>query len=106
MWNALPNGTVIIQFYANDTLGKLNYEEVLVRKDIIEPTLIINSPNSNNLFGLISPEYNLTVTDTNLDSIWFTLNGGLTNSTPVSASGTIDQVPILRLLAQVELLIK
>jgi len=92
MWNALPNGTVIIQFYANDTLGKLNYEEVLVRKDIIEPTLIINSPNSNNLFGLISPEYNLTVTDTNLDSIWFTLNGGLTNSTPVSASGTIDQV--------------
>ncbi len=91
MWSALGNGTVTIRFYANDTLGNTNYEEVIVRKDIIEPSIAINSPNDNDLFSTGAPDYDLTITDANLDSIWYSLDGGTTNSTPVSASGTIDQ---------------
>jgi len=92
MWNTVGNGTVTIRFYANDTLGNINYEEIIVLKDIIEPSIAFNSPNPNDLFGSSAPDYDLTVTDANLDSIWYTLNGGSTNSTPVSASGTIDQI--------------
>ena len=91
MWNAVGNGTVTIQFYANDTAGNLNYEEVIVYKDIIEPSIIINSPNPNDLFGSSAPGYDLTISDANLDCFWYTLDGGATNSTPVSASGAIDQ---------------
>ena len=33
-WNALPDGTVIIRFYANDTTGNIGFQEVSVRKYI------------------------------------------------------------------------
>ena len=91
MWNAVGNGTVTIRFYANDTLGNINYEEIIMLKDIIEPSIAFNSPNPNDLFVSSAPDYDLTVTDANLQSIWYTLDGGATNSTPVSDSGTIDQ---------------
>ncbi|MFX0040273.1 MAG: LamG-like jellyroll fold domain-containing protein [Promethearchaeota archaeon] len=91
MWDALSNGTVTIRFYANDTIGYLNYEEVTVRKDILSPTITINNPSENDLFGFDAPTYDLTVSDPNLDSIWYSLNEGITNSTPVTATGTIDQ---------------
>ncbi|MHA2035112.1 MAG: DUF2341 domain-containing protein [Promethearchaeota archaeon] len=90
-WDALGNGTVTIRFYANDTLGNQNYKEVTVRKDILDPTITINSPNENDLFGSQAPNYNLSVADANLDSIWYTLNGGTTNSSAVPAIGTVDQ---------------
>ncbi|MFX1436466.1 MAG: LamG-like jellyroll fold domain-containing protein [Promethearchaeota archaeon] len=90
MWDALSNGTVTIRFYANDTIGYLNYEEVTVRKDILSPTITINNPIENDLFGFDAPTYDLTVSDGNLDSIWYSFNGG-TNSTPVSASGVLNQ---------------
>ena len=91
MWNSLLNGTVTIRFYANDTLGNTDYEEVTVRIDILAPSIGIKSPNLNDLFGKTAPYYNLTVADMNLDSIWYSLDGGTTNSTPVSDIGTIDQ---------------
>ena len=91
MWNILSNGTVTIRFYANDTIGNINFEDVMVRKDIIEPTISIDSPNPNDIFGSSTPDYDLTILDANLDSIWYTLDGGVTNSTLVSTSGTIGQ---------------
>ncbi|MFW9897371.1 MAG: DUF2341 domain-containing protein, partial [Candidatus Thorarchaeota archaeon] len=81
MWSGRPNGTVILRFYANDTLGNLNYTEITVRKDILSPTITVNSPSSYDLFGLSAPNYDLTVVDANLDSIWYSVDGG-TNSTP------------------------
>ena len=32
IWNDLPNGYVTIRFYANDTMGNMNYDEVIVMK--------------------------------------------------------------------------
>jgi hypothetical protein len=90
MWSGRPNGTVTIRFYANDTAGNLNFTEIVVRKDIITPDITINSPSTNDLFGINAPSYDLTVADANLDSIWYSLDGGITNSTPVSATGTIN----------------
>ncbi|MHA2284104.1 MAG: DUF2341 domain-containing protein, partial [Promethearchaeota archaeon] len=90
MWSVPPNGTVTLRFYANDTVGNLNFTEIVVRKDFIAPAITINSPNTNDLYGDNAPSYDLTVVDGNLDSIWYSLDGGTTNSTPVSATGTIN----------------
>ncbi|MFX0167246.1 MAG: DUF2341 domain-containing protein, partial [Candidatus Hodarchaeota archaeon] len=59
--------------------------------DTSAPDITINSPNPNDLFGLNAPDYNLTVIDPNLDLIWYSLDGGVSNSTPVTTIGTIDQ---------------
>ena len=44
-WAALSEGSVTITFYANDTLGNLTFEEVVITKEIppggIDPTTII-----------------------------------------------------------------
>jgi hypothetical protein len=89
-WDEMGNGTVTIQFFANDTVGNENYEEVIVRKDIVDPTIdTINSPSSGAWFNSAPPGYSLTITEANRDKIWYTLDGGVNNYTG-ALSGTID----------------
>ena len=38
LWDALPEGNVIIRFYANDTLGRIGFQEVTVVKTISQPS--------------------------------------------------------------------
>ena len=37
LWNALSEGNVIIRFYANDTLGRIGFQEDTVVKEISQP---------------------------------------------------------------------
>ncbi len=91
-WVKKGGGTVPIRFYANDSLGNVDFSEVIVVKDLISPIVSINSPSVNELFGSIPPDFNLTVIESNLESMWFTLDSGATNITFGSLIGTIDQI--------------
>jgi len=90
-WNNLPNGTVTITFYANDSAGNERYSSVPVRVDKNVPTIVINSPNTNELFGTTAPSFNVEISDANLDKMWYTLDNGLTNTT-FTTNETISQV--------------
>ncbi|MFX1413447.1 MAG: DUF2341 domain-containing protein [Promethearchaeota archaeon] len=90
MWSALGNGTVTIRFYANDTLGNISYKEIIVRKDIIKPSISINSPSPGSNHST-PPSYSLSITEANRDKIWYTLNDGLNNYTG-ALSGTINSI--------------
>ncbi|MFX0148172.1 MAG: hypothetical protein ACFE8E_10560 [Candidatus Hodarchaeota archaeon] len=90
IWNLQGNGTISIRFYANDTVGNINWEETVVRKDILGPIITINAPIINEEFEL-APSYDLSINEGNLDKIWYTLDGGITNITITSLSGTIDR---------------
>ncbi|HDZ16777.1 MAG TPA: hypothetical protein ENH75_00710 [archaeon] len=39
LWNSLPEGNVVITFYANDTLGRTGFQEVTVVKEIAHPDI-------------------------------------------------------------------
>ncbi len=54
-WNNCPNGTVIIEFYANDTFGNLRMNSTTIRKDILGPLIVINDPDPNDLFNSTAP---------------------------------------------------
>jgi len=90
-WDKLDTGPVIIEFYANDSLGLTGYAEVSINKDIDEPFITINTPNSNDFYSVISPDFDISITELNLDTIWYTIDGGITNITFYSFIGTIDQ---------------
>ncbi|MEJ2248441.1 MAG: LamG domain-containing protein [Candidatus Lokiarchaeota archaeon] len=91
-WDKLGNGTVSIQFFANDSLGNIGFSEVIVRKDIKFPSIIIDNPSPNELFGEISPNFNVVFSDSNgIDTQWYTIDGGITNYTFFGSTGTIDQ---------------
>ena len=44
IWDQVGNGTVIIRFYANDTVGNLRTTEVITYKDILNPIILISYP--------------------------------------------------------------
>jgi len=83
------NGTVTIQFYVNDTLGNINFAEVTVRKDIIDPSINIVAPTPDQLFSTSEPNFIVEISDDNLDTRWYTIDGGITNITFI-VNGTID----------------
>jgi len=65
--------------WANDTFGNLNFSSVTFFKDTIIPDLEIAYPLSQNYTVNVS-ELNYTVSDANLQSCWYSLDGGLSNS--------------------------
>ncbi|MHA2307439.1 MAG: LamG-like jellyroll fold domain-containing protein, partial [Candidatus Hodarchaeales archaeon] len=89
-WNEIGNGTVMIQFFANDSWGNVGFSEITVRKDIISPTVNVNTPDNLNLFGNTPPTFNVEIQDVNsVDSMWYTLNDGLNELFTVN--GTLSQ---------------
>ena len=90
-WGSAPNGSITIIFYVNDTFGNLNSSQVSVKKDVLAPAIMINSPTSNQLFMHILPQFNLTIIEGNLNVSCYTIDGGLTNYTFIGMSGTINQ---------------
>ena len=73
-WDTCGNGTVNIQFYANDTLGNIDFNEVSVQKDILLPAIIINMPTPNQFCGIVSPSYNVTVIGADIHTMWYRIN--------------------------------
>jgi len=90
IWSAQPDGPITVIFYANDTLGNINSESVNIIKDTIEPTINLITPTLNEIFGEEAPDFVVEINDTNLDLMWYTLNGGLTNYTFIT-NESIDQ---------------
>jgi hypothetical protein len=58
--------------------------------DIYAPIITINNPLPNEEY-VEAPDYDLSIVEPNLVSIWYTINGGLTNYTITELSGTINQ---------------
>ncbi|MFX1550217.1 MAG: beta strand repeat-containing protein, partial [Promethearchaeota archaeon] len=89
-WSNAPQGAITIIFYVNDSAGNMDSASVGIYKDSITPSIdTINSPSTGVWFGISPPDYNLNITETNIDTIWYTLNNGLNNYTGAS-SGTIS----------------
>ena len=77
-WDVLIDGNIKLKFYAIDIAGNIGTEEVDIIKDTIAPFIIINSPTEGDQIGNISPLFNITVTEENLDIFWYSFNGGVT----------------------------
>ena len=90
-WNFLPNGSILITFYANDSFGHLSAESVLIRKDIISPIIEIISPLEGMSFENLAPNYTLVIDEPNIDSMWYSVNNDK-NYSIIYLSGTIDQI--------------
>jgi len=84
------DGIHTIQVLGNDSIGRLYESDVLLFSiDVSPPIIIINSP-SPDFYGIIAPNFNLNIIETNLNLTWYTLNDGIIN--PFSGfSGTINQ---------------
>jgi parallel beta-helix repeat protein len=58
--------------------------------DHTSPTVSITSPNLGEVFGPIAPSFSISVTDSRLYYMWYTIDGGINNYT-FTENGLIDQ---------------
>ncbi|MFX1455481.1 MAG: hypothetical protein ACFFDB_08925 [Promethearchaeota archaeon] len=94
IWNSLTEEEeFVIHFYANDTTGNLNNLKTLrLYKDIKNPTIVINEPGLNDLYGEYAPDFSISVIEPNLNQTWYTLVGGSFNYSISNFTGKIDQI--------------
>ena len=86
-WDLLPDGIVTITFYANNTEGKIYSESIIIIKNTIP---IIISPSNNEEFGSEVPSFIVEVSDPQLDTMWYSLNGG--RNIIFTSNNTFNQV--------------
>ncbi|MFW9941409.1 MAG: DUF2341 domain-containing protein [Candidatus Thorarchaeota archaeon] len=91
VWNQVGNGTVTITFYANDTLGNLNYTDIEVYKDIYVPIITIDIPTFDDVYNETAPNFTVNISGSNLDARWYTLDDGFSNHTFLGLTGIINQ---------------
>jgi parallel beta-helix repeat protein len=76
IWDSLSaEETFTIYFFANDSAGNINspYSRI-IHKDISNPIIIVNSP-LNDTYWNIRPNIQVSVSDTNFDSVWYEVDG-------------------------------
>ncbi len=76
-WSDLPNGTITIAFYANDTVANQGSYIFDIQIDIFIPLLVVNAPENHTLWDL-PPPINLTVYTTKFSRMWYTVTGNST----------------------------
>ncbi|MFX0000123.1 MAG: ABC transporter substrate-binding protein [Candidatus Hodarchaeota archaeon] len=74
-WDNEISGPITIRFYANDSFGNIGFEEVNIIKDIDAPIVTIISPTPNQLCGITAPNFNIQITEPNLQQKLYSLNG-------------------------------
>ncbi|GAI96358.1 unnamed protein product, partial [marine sediment metagenome] len=90
-WDVCGNGSVSIIFYVNNTYGQINSKEVIVEKNIRTPEIVILSPQNSTLFGIETINYEISVIDPDLETIWYTLNGVFAEII-LQNQGHVDQI--------------
>ena len=90
-WSILPNGTVTIYFYANDSKNYISCKPVTIHKDVLAPIITILFPKMNYGFGFNAPNYYLFIVESRLDSYWYSFDDGVTIFSLHSFSGVLDQ---------------
>jgi len=80
-----------IQVFGNDSLGTMYPSKIRYFTITIPPIIAINLPALNEYFSFLPPDFDISITESNLDTMWYTIDDGLTNITFYSFTGTIDQ---------------
>jgi hypothetical protein len=90
-WDKFESGEITLIFFAMDLVGNNISSQVTLYKDITAPIITIYSPTQNEVFSSIAPNYSITVSDISVDSMWYTIDGGITNISITELTGVIDQ---------------
>lgn len=90
IWDNIAEMNMIyIIFYANDTFGHLGSNNVSVIKSVA-PIITIISPLEDTIFGAVAPNFTVEVVESNLELMWYSVDGGLTNFLFIT-NGSISQ---------------
>ncbi|MFX1570725.1 MAG: NosD domain-containing protein [Promethearchaeota archaeon] len=90
-WDNLPDGDLLLTFYAKDSLGNLASTEVVIEKDTGSPIITILSPNIGDTFGTTAPTFEISMIEDDLASTWYTVEGIAGTFSFTGLTGSINQ---------------
>jgi len=91
IWGGLSDSAYTLKFYANSSVGVIGTAEVLIYKDTTAPVINIIEPDSGDEYTTSIPVYEITPIDLHRDSVWYTVDNGLTNITITTFLGVINE---------------
>ncbi|MFW9770787.1 MAG: hypothetical protein ACFFEO_01270 [Candidatus Thorarchaeota archaeon] len=92
IWQGLAEGEFKVQIFAIDDFGYINDSYTLTLfKDTIKPNITVDYPNTNSLYGANPPEFSISASKFNLDSVWYELLGYPKNFILFEFTGMINQ---------------
>jgi parallel beta-helix repeat protein len=75
-WDDKGTETIMtLRFYANDSLGHLGFEDVIIWKDLVDPQININSPVPDEWCGVDAPLFSLIINEPNILVKQYSING-------------------------------
>lgn len=66
----------------------LNWDTILTKYSS-KPKIEVESPQTGEFFGMTPPNFNITIYEPDVDTTWYSVDGGITN---VTFTGSIDQI--------------
>ncbi len=95
--NTAVAGTYTVTFNVQDSAGNSATQVtrtviVSASADVIAPTIIISSPVNGQTYTTAVTNITYVPTDINLNQCWYSLNGGVTNSTAVSCNNAVSNL--------------
>jgi hypothetical protein len=96
-WTNLADGEYYYNVTINDSAGRENNTETrLITLDTTKPFVDINYPENTTYTDFRDvTELNFTVSDTNLINCWYSLDGGVTNSSPTDCSSNFSSLSVV-----------
>jgi len=92
IWSGLSEGIFLVDIFAEDSLGYISDSiRLTLYKDTVQPVIDIVLPQSNDIYGEISPNFEISVSENHLNTTWYILIGESTIMSFTGFSGTIDQ---------------
>jgi hypothetical protein len=89
-WAGLPTGNYDLTVYAEDAFGNQASSTVVLEKDVTAPSLTIEAPLEDSVWGFDAPTYEVTASDPHYAKMQYSLDGGKTRYDANGLSGTID----------------
>lgn len=91
LWQTFGSGILNIIFYANDSFGQTSSDSVTIVKDVDVPIISIIEPHSGQTYYSDPPNYEITVIEPNIESMWYTFGNDTIITNFYSVTGSIDQ---------------
>jgi hypothetical protein len=90
IWENVENGSTTITFYGKNSYELTGSTSVNINVDLFDPVITILSPEAVDEFGSTPPKLSFKVNESNLDSMWYRLNGEgnytLVNNTSINST--------------------
>lgn len=86
-WFDQLDGPITVRFYVNDSKSNLNYCNMIIIKDTIQPLITVNSPLDGSTYSTAAPTFNLTLSDINLKALWYIIDDSVIKHETLVAPG-------------------